>query len=76
MPLCKKSDAVTTLKNGKTKLNKGYREVVCTTGRKMYFSEEKKKVDSKVDKKKVVRKKKPVEEPVQVPTEEELTVEM
>jgi len=56
MVLCKKSEAVTTLKNGKEKLNKGYREIETKTGRKMYMRESKPVV---VPTKKVVRKSKP-----------------
>ena len=55
MVLCKKSDAVTTLKNGKEKLNKGYREIESKNGRKMYMKESQPVV---VPTKKVVRKSK------------------
>ncbi len=41
MPLAKKSDATKTLKNGKIKLNKGFRQVETKNGRIMYFSESK-----------------------------------
>lgn len=69
MPLVSKATATTTLKNGKTKLNKGYREVHTSNGKIMYFTEDSKK---KVSKKKVVE---PVEESEEV-KEESLTVEM
>ena len=42
MPLVSKATATTTLKNGKVKLNKGFREVETKTGKKMYFSDVKK----------------------------------
>ena len=41
MVLVSKSTACKTLKNGKTKINKGYREVQTKNGRVMYFTDDK-----------------------------------
>jgi len=70
MPLVSKATATITLKNGKVKLNKGYREVHTSNGKIMYFTEDSKK---KVSKKKVVEEVVEVDEEVK---EESLTVEM
>ena len=43
MVLVSKSTACKTLKNGKTKINKGYREVQTKNGRVMYFTDDAKK---------------------------------
>ena len=55
MVLVSKSTACKTLKNGKTKINKGYREVQTKNGRVMYFTDDAKpKVEKKPRKKKAV----------------------
>ena len=64
MVLVSKSTACKTLKNGKTKINKGYREVTTKNGKIMYFTDDAKK--PKAEKK--PRKKK--EEVVSVSVEE------
>lgn len=43
MVLVSKSTACKTLKNGKTKINKGYREVTTKNGKIMYFTDDAKK---------------------------------
>jgi hypothetical protein len=67
MPLVSKATATTTLKNGKVKLNKGFREVETKTGKKMYFSDVKKTTEKpKKQKVEKAEKAEQVEEVVKV----------
>lgn len=67
MVLVSKSTACKTLKNGKTKLNKGFREVQTKNGRVMYFT-----VDEKPKPEKKPRKKKEAVAAVEVEQQPEV----